>query len=38
LRPLLTFSTGTWQEALALAGALAACLGCAGHDLLARGP
>ena len=34
VRPPLTFATGTWQEALVLAGAVVACVGWAAQDLL----
>lgn len=35
VRPPLTFATGTWQEALVLAGAVVACVGWAVWDLVA---
>jgi inner membrane protein len=38
VRPPVTFATGTWQEALVLAGALAVCLAWAAQDIVGRLP
>jgi inner membrane protein len=38
VRPPLTFTTGTWQEALVLAGAMAVCLAWGAQDQLGRLP
>jgi hypothetical protein len=36
VRPPVTFTTGTWQEVVVLAGALAVCLAWGVQDLLGQ--